>query len=63
MYFKDIVVFTAAGNSGGSGFSTCTIESQLKNIISVGSTESTLDSSNLNYVSWFSSRGPSFDDR
>ncbi len=53
----------AAGNSGEGGSGTCTIESQLKNIVSVGSTESTLDSSDINFVSWFSSRGPSFDQR
>jgi len=63
----DSTVLFAAGNNGqdggGNGFASCSMEAQGKNVIAVGSSESTLDSYNISYVSWFSSKGPSFDGR
>ena len=59
----DVIIIFAAGNDGAGGAGTCSMESQLKNVVSVGSSQSTLNSENIDYVSWFSSRGPSFDKR
>jgi hypothetical protein len=56
-------VFFAAGNSGSSGAGSVTVQSQAKNVISVGSSQSSFNSANIKYVSWFSSIGPSFDGR
>lgn len=62
---QDFMIFFAAGNSGavGDGTSTVTMDSSGKNVISVASGETTLGSTNIDYVSWFSSRGPVYDRR
>ena len=55
------MVFYAAGNQGAD--SATTMESTSKNAISVGSAQSTFDSTNIGYVSYFSSKGPTYDKR
>jgi hypothetical protein len=39
------------------------MESSGKNVISVGSSETTLGSQNINWLAWYSSRGPVYDQR
>lgn len=67
-HFQGLAVFFAAGNSGlpsnGIGsVGTITRESSAKNVIAVGASESTLSSSNIDSVAWFSSVGPTYDGR
>jgi serine protease AprX len=57
-----VIVF-AAGNEGGSGAQTLSIEANAKNVIAVGSSESTFDSADINYVAYYSSQGPTYDGR
>lgn len=62
----DVAIFFAAGNSGGEGSdgkSTVTMEAGAKNVIAVGSSQTTLGTTSMDYVSWFSSKGPTFDGR
>lgn len=59
------MIFFAAGNAGGNGdgTSTITMDASGKNMIAVGSSETTLDTPNINYVAWYSSKGPVYDNR
>lgn len=58
-------IFFAAGNDGdsGDGSKTISMEATGKNIIAVGSSETTFDSENINYVAYYSSQGPAYDNR
>ncbi len=60
-----MTVFFAAGNFGGNGMgtSTITMESSAKNVISVASGQTTLGSSNISFIAWYSSKGPPYDGR
>lgn len=60
-----VAIFFAAGNAGGNGRGdrTVTVESSPKNTISVGSSETTLGSSDISYVAFYSSKGPTYDNR
>lgn len=62
---QDAVVLFAAGNNGGidDPNESCSAEANGKNIIAVGSSETTLDSSNITYVAFYSSKGPAYDGR
>ncbi|RYY89330.1 hypothetical protein EON63_00865 [archaeon] len=57
----DSTVFFAAGNVGS--VRSITRESSSKNVISVGSSHTTLGSDNITYVAFYSSRGPVYDNR
>ncbi len=60
------MIFFAAGNSGAEGSdgsSTITMEASGKNMVAVGSSETTLDTPDINYVAWYSSKGPVYDYR
>lgn len=59
----DFTIFFAAGNFGTNGPTSVSMESQAKNVISVGSSQSEGDSVNKGYVSYFSSIGPAYDGR
>jgi|Transcript_14518 serine protease AprX len=58
-------IFFAAGNAGnnGDGSKTVTIESCSKNVIAVGSSQTTLGSQDIGYVAFYSSKGPAYDQR
>ena len=56
-----MIVFYAAGNSGHD--KTTSVESTSKNAISVASGQSTFDSANIGFISYFSSKGPAYDGR
>ncbi len=58
-----MIIFYSAGNYGGNGDYTCTMESTAKNVVVVGASESTLDSDNIANVAYYSSKGPSYDGR
>ena len=58
-----MIILFAAGNFGGNGAGSVSLESQAKNVVSVGGSETTLGSNNINNVAFFSSKGPSFDGR
>lgn len=58
MMLKDVVVFYAAGNSGQPR--TTSLESTSKNSIAVAASET---SNNINYIAYYSSKGPTYDDR
>ena len=58
-----LIVFYAAGNYGGNGDYTCTMEATSKNAVIVGSSESTFDSINIANVAYYSSKGPVYDGR
>lgn len=58
-----MTVFFAAGNYGGDGANSVSLEAQAKNVIAVGSSQTTYSSNNIDYISFFSSKGPSFDGR
>lgn len=60
---KDFSIFFSAGNSGNSGPRTITREASCKNVIAVGSSQNTFQSKTANYMSSFSSRGPTYDNR
>eukprot|EP00981_Chlorochromonas_danica_P002933 scaffold600_cov193-Ochromonas_danica.AAC.9 len=57
----DTAIFYASGNIGK--VSSITRESAGKNVVSVGSSETTLGSSNIAYIAFYSSRGPTYDNR
>lgn len=59
----DSVILFAAGNSGMAGYNTISMEAAAKNVVAVGSSESTLDSKDINYVAYYSSKGPTYDGR
>lgn len=61
----DFNIFFAAGNDGdyGDGSKTITMEATGKNIIAIGSSETTLNSANINYIAYYSSQGPAYDNR
>eukprot|EP01041_Mallomonas_annulata_P002618 gene2618-5114_t len=59
----EFIVFFAAGNSGLNGNYTITRECSIKNAICVGSGETTLYSSSINNVAYYSSQGPAYDKR
>jgi hypothetical protein len=60
-----MAVFFAAGNAGGYGHGdrTITVDSSGKNVITVGSAETTLGSSSIDNVAFYSSKGPTYDNR
>jgi subtilisin family serine protease len=64
-FFQELAVFFSAGNAGdnGEGAMTVTMESTSKNVIAVGSSETTLSSTNIDYVAFYSSKGPTYDNR
>ena len=59
----DLNVFFACGNSGSNGMMSISQEATAKNIIAIGSSESTFDSQNIDYVAYYSSQGPAYDKR
>jgi hypothetical protein len=59
---QSLILF-AAGNNGEGGPSSITIEGAGKNTISVGSSESTYGGPNITYVAFYSSKGPTYDNR
>eukprot|EP00604_Paraphysomonas_vestita_P003992 CAMPEP_0174823980 /NCGR_PEP_ID=MMETSP1107-20130205/29499_1 /TAXON_ID=36770 /ORGANISM="Paraphysomonas vestita, Strain GFlagA" /LENGTH=234 /DNA_ID=CAMNT_0016048927 /DNA_START=90 /DNA_END=791 /DNA_ORIENTATION=- len=61
----EVVIFFAAGNSGlpSNGAGTITMEASAKNIVAVGASETTLSSSSIDNVAWFSSVGLTYDGR
>jgi hypothetical protein len=65
LHLQGANVFFAAGNAGnnGNGAKTITVESASKNVIAVGSSQTTLGSSDINYVAFYSSKGPTYDNR
>lgn len=58
-----MVIFFAAGNEGDHGEGTITMDGSGKNVIAVGASETTLDTTNISYVAWYSSKGPVYDNR
>ena len=58
-------IFFATGNDGdsGDGSKTISMEATGKNIIAVGSSETTFDSESIDYVAYYSSQGPAYDNR
>ena len=60
-FTKELIVFYAAGNAGQD--SSTSTESTSKNSVSVGSSQSTLYTSDIGFVSYFSSKGPTYDKR
>ena len=56
---QELIVFYAAGNAGLD--SSTSVESTSKNSVSVGSSHTTLFSTDIGYVSYFSSKGPTYD--
>lgn len=57
------MIFFAAGNSGQNGDRTITTQSTGKNSVSVGSSETTYGGPNITYVAFYSSKGPTYDNR
>ena len=60
---QDFIILFAAGNDGYYGNYTCTREATAKNVVAVGSGESTLNSNNIANVAYYSSQGPAYDGR
>ena len=60
---QNFLILFAAGNGGSDGRSSISAESSLKNVVGVGSSESTLDSTSIDYVAYYSSQGPTYDNR
>jgi len=62
---QSMAIFFAAGNAGsnGNGDRTITIDASAKNVIAVGSSETTLGSTDIDYVAFYSSKGPTYDGR
>lgn len=58
-----MIIFYSAGNYGGNGDYTCTMEATSKNVVVVGASESTFDSENVANVAYYSSKGPTYDGR
>jgi len=60
-----MTIFFAGGNAGGNGngIGTITMEASGKNMLAVGSSQTTLGSSNISYIAWYSSKGPTYDGR
>jgi len=58
----DSTVFFAAGNGGDTPYAV-SMEAQGKNTVAVGSSETTLDSSSIDNLAWYSSFGPAYDGR
>jgi len=59
-----MIIFFAAGNFGETADPmTCTEEGTIKNVVSVGASESTLGSTDIRYIAYFSSHGPTYDGR
>ena len=58
-------IFFAAGNFGGGAVhaSTLTMQASSKNVISVGSGETTFYSDDIGNVAYYSSEGPTYDGR
>ncbi len=58
-------MFFSAGNAGGNGNGdrTVTIDASAKNVVAVGSEQTTLGSTDINYVAFYSSKGPTYDSR
>ena len=59
---QSLILF-AAGNTGTNGPQSLTLQATGKNNIAVGSSESTLASTNVSYVAYYSSQGPTYDNR
>ena len=62
-----MTILHSAGNDGqhdgSNGRATISIEAQAKNVIAVGSSETTFYSANITYVAFYSSKGPAVDGR
>jgi hypothetical protein len=56
-----MVVLYAAGNAGGASPQTITMNAASKNVIAVGSSESS--GGDISYIAWYSSIGPTYDNR
>ena len=63
LFLQQSLILFAAGNNGGTGAQTLTIQSTGKNNIAVGSSETTLGGPNITNVAYYSSRGPTYDNR
>jgi hypothetical protein len=59
---QSLILF-AAGNNGGSGKQSLTMQASGKNTIVVGSSETTLGGPNITYIAYYSSQGPTYDNR
>ena len=57
----DTMIFFSAGNEGSLGSSSITMDASSKNVIAVGSSESS--GGNMDYIAWYSSQGPAYDGR
>jgi hypothetical protein len=57
------MILFAAGNDGSSGPGSLTVQSNGKNNLAIGSSESSLGSPNISYIAFYSSQGPTFDNR
>lgn len=57
----DTMIFFSAGNDGKNGASTITMDASSKNVIAVGSSESS--GGDMSYIAWYSSQGPAYDNR
>lgn len=53
----------AADGNVGDGTGSCSSQAQAKNVLAVGSGESTYFSASIDYVAHYSSRGPAYDGR
>jgi hypothetical protein len=60
---QDRLILFAASNFGCDGDRSLSIDGTGKNVLTVGSSQSTLGSHDIGFVSWFSSRGPTYDQR
>ena len=63
LMLQQTIIFFAAGNNGGSGAQTLTTQATGKNTVAVASGESTLGGPNITYIAWYSSKGPTYDNR
>lgn len=60
----DFTILFSAGNEGDSGDRTCGPEAQSKNVVAVGSSETTFDpNQDIGNIAYYSSRGPAYDGR
>lgn len=57
------MILFAAGNAGGQGPKSVTTEATGKNSLAVGSSETTYGGPNITYVAFYSSKGPTYDNR
>lgn len=57
----DHLIIFSAGNDGSNGAQTITMDASSKNVIALGSSESS--GGNMSYIAWYSSQGPAYDGR